>query len=141
MNPSLKESGETSGMSLPPVSEQAPLPSVGEVQPEVAVQAAGPERAPSAATAMPVAAQSAIPLPMAPVAPVSSPPIDTSEASKSSSGGLIKDNDLIDKEWVDKAKRIVERTRNDPHEQSDQLTGVKAEYMKKRYNKTIKISK
>jgi hypothetical protein len=48
---------------------------------------------------------------------------------------------LIEKEWVDKAKKIVEHTRDDPYRQSEELTVVKAEYMKKRYDKTVKVNK
>ncbi len=88
-----------------------------------------------------MAAQPAIPLPTAPSTPLQTPQGDATSTSKSAAGGLIKDDDLIEKEWVDKAKHIVEKTRNDPHEQSNQLNGVKADYMKQRYNKTIKISK
>ena len=47
-------------------------------------------------------------------------------------------NDLIEKEWVSKAKQIVEQTRDDPYKQSEGLTMMKVDYMKKRYNKTIK---
>jgi hypothetical protein len=47
-------------------------------------------------------------------------------------------NDLIEKEWVSKAKQIVEQTRDDPYKQSEGLTMVKMDYMKKRYNKSIK---
>lgn len=50
------------------------------------------------------------------------------------------DNDLIEKEWVNRAKQIVERTRNDPYKQSEDLTLFKADYIKKRYGKTIKVS-
>lgn len=49
------------------------------------------------------------------------------------------DGDLIEKEWVDKAKKIVESFREDPHRQSKELTLFKADYMQKRYNKTIKL--
>lgn len=51
------------------------------------------------------------------------------------------DDDLIEKEWVNKAKAIVERTRDDPYKQSQELTMVKADYMQKHYNKTIKQNK
>jgi hypothetical protein len=51
------------------------------------------------------------------------------------------DNDLIEKEWVNKAKQIVERTRDDPYRQSEQLTGVKVDYLQKRYGKMIKVDK
>lgn len=50
------------------------------------------------------------------------------------------DQDLIEKEWVSKAKQIVEKTRNNPYQQSQELTAFKSEYMQKRYNKSIKMS-
>lgn len=53
---------------------------------------------------------------------------------------IADDNDLIEKEWVSKAKEIIEKTKDDPHQQSDVLTLFKADYIKKRYNKTIKTS-
>lgn len=49
------------------------------------------------------------------------------------------DNDLIEKEWVDKAKQIVDQTKDDPHKQSKEINKFKAGYMKKRYNKDLKI--
>lgn len=45
------------------------------------------------------------------------------------------DVDLIEKEWVDKAKQIVEHTLDDPYSQQEALSQMKAEYLKKRYNK------
>jgi hypothetical protein len=51
-----------------------------------------------------------------------------------------EDTDLIEKEWVLRAKQIVEHTREDPHEQQRALSQMKADYMKKRYNKDIKLS-
>jgi hypothetical protein len=141
MHPSSRESGETPGISLPPVSEQPPAPAAGEARPETVGVPAGPERAQSPPASIPPTTQPIIPLPTAPSTPASSGQNDAGTTSKSKSGGLVKDDDLIEKEWVDRAKRIVEQTRNDPRQQSDQLTGVKVEYMKKHYNKTIKISK
>ena len=47
------------------------------------------------------------------------------------------DSDVIEKEWVDKAKEIVTRTQGDPHAKSNELTGLKKEYIQKRYGKTI----
>lgn len=51
-----------------------------------------------------------------------------------------EDSDLIEKEWVERAKEIVEHTKDDPYEQQKALSKMKADYMKKRYNKDIKIS-
>jgi hypothetical protein len=143
MNPKGPSSQESSGMNLPPpVAEQAPLPAgAGTVPEQARGPAAAPERAPSSAAAGAAAA-----LPVMPMPPMSdnsgaSAHSAVSTTSKSTSSGLIKDEDLIDKQWVEKAKRIVERTRDDPQQQSEQLTLVKADYMKQRYGKTIKVSK
>lgn len=51
-----------------------------------------------------------------------------------------EDNDLIEKEWVERAKQIVEHTRQDPYEQQRALSQMKADYLKKRYNKDIKVT-
>lgn len=50
------------------------------------------------------------------------------------------DSDLIEKEWVNKAKQIVEHTKDDPYEQQRVMSKFKADYMKKRYDKDIKVS-
>lgn len=47
------------------------------------------------------------------------------------------DVDVIEKEWVEKAKTIVEQTKLDPHQQSTALSMFKSDYMKKRYGKEI----
>lgn len=49
------------------------------------------------------------------------------------------DVDVIEKEWVAKAKEIVIRTRDNPHAQSSQLMIFRHDYMKKRYGKEIKL--
>lgn len=53
---------------------------------------------------------------------------------------IAEDSDLIEDEWVEKAKEIVERTRHDPYQQNKEVTLMKADYLKKRYNKDIKVS-
>ena len=50
-----------------------------------------------------------------------------------------EDLDLIEKEWVKKAKDIVHNTTGDPHKQTNQINKMKVEYIKKRYNKDIKF--
>lgn len=50
---------------------------------------------------------------------------------------IADDTDLIEKEWVDKAKEIVDKYADDPYRQNKELNKVKAEYLKKRYNKVI----
>ena len=53
---------------------------------------------------------------------------------------IADDTDLIEKEWVERAKRIVEHTKHDPHQQTKEMNAMKADYLKKRYNKDIKTS-
>jgi len=53
--------------------------------------------------------------------------------------GIADDADLIEKEWVVKAKEIVQRTKNDPHLQNQEMTHFKADYQKKRYNRDVKV--
>lgn len=53
---------------------------------------------------------------------------------------IADDADLIEKEWVIKAKAIVAQTKDDPHTQNKQMNKVKADYLKKRYNKDLKVS-
>jgi hypothetical protein len=44
----------------------------------------------------------------------------------------------FDEEWVNKAREVVARTREDPYLQSQTLGKLKAQYIKARYNKDIK---
>lgn len=53
---------------------------------------------------------------------------------------IAEDVDLIEKEWVAKAKAIVARTTQDPNLQSKELSKYKADYLKTRFNKDIKAS-
>lgn len=52
---------------------------------------------------------------------------------------IAEDVDLIEKEWVTRAKNIVAQTRSNPNEQSKELGKVKATYIKSRYGKDMKV--
>jgi hypothetical protein len=52
---------------------------------------------------------------------------------------IADDVDLIEKEWVAKAREIVARTKADPYVQNKELNVFKADYMKKRYGKDVKV--
>ncbi|HTH71806.1 MAG TPA: hypothetical protein VL737_00390 [Candidatus Pristimantibacillus sp.] len=47
-------------------------------------------------------------------------------------------DDDIDREWVDRAREIVEKTKGDPFAQSQELSKFKAEYLKNRHNRDTK---
>lgn len=104
--------------------------------------------APEARGFQPPAGQgTAVPLPTIPATPMpTTQPTDDSSVqnqptSVAATAALVADDaDLIEKEWVLKAKAIVMQTRSDPHMQNVKMNDVKADYLKKRYNKDIKTS-
>lgn len=53
---------------------------------------------------------------------------------------IAEDVDLIEKEWVLKAKEIIKTTSNDPNLQTKEMNRFKADYLKTRYNKDLKVS-
>lgn len=53
---------------------------------------------------------------------------------------IADDVDVIEKAWVDKAKQIVEDTRDDPHRQEQEVERLQQSYLKKRYGKVVKPS-
>ncbi len=67
----------------------------------------------------------------------SQPPVPPPSQPQEEEAG---DVDIIEKTWIEKAKKIVDQTSADPFEQQKMLSKVKAEYIKKRFNKDIKIS-
>lgn len=44
-----------------------------------------------------------------------------------------------DQVWVDKVKDVADRTKHDPFLQSNELNKLKAEYLKVRFNKQVKV--
>lgn len=50
---------------------------------------------------------------------------------------LANDDDLIEKEWVDRAKKIVADTRADPYGQEKAVSQLQKEYLKKRYGREL----
>lgn len=107
------------------ISEQIPAMSAHEAASAQAVEQA--HSAPSAAPPLPFAQD---------------PPQQASSAVPTVSGvpHVADDVDLIEKEWVEKAKEIVARTKLDPYAQSAEVSRMKADYIKKRYNKDIKVA-
>lgn len=83
------------------------------------------------------------PMPALPAIPTADPitiPViadDSSTLATQSTTYSNTDTDRIEKEWIDKAKAIVAKTQDDPYEQKKEMSKVKAEYIKKRFNKSI----
>lgn len=103
--------------------------------------AAAPERA-TTPPATPAGQQPLQPVTAVAVPPVQGAPMQApaSAATHSTSALMADDLDLIEKEWVVKAKAIVAKTKDDPYQQNQAMTKVKADYLKKRYNKDLKVN-
>jgi type IV secretory pathway VirB10-like protein len=118
---------------LPPLSDgeeqaansvEVPTPKEKDVR-QPAVMATPPQNEPPAG-------------PVLPVAP-SVPDPSSTQVHSGATGAIADDVDLIEKEWVDRAKAIVDSTQDDPRKQKNEISKVKAEYIQKRFNKTIKV--
>jgi len=123
-NPS-PEGGVHTSMPLPAAGEggEVRMPSI-EVMPT--------NGAPVAPTPPPVALPAYAPVSTA----AGSDPVVAATASVADDTS----SDNLDTEWVNKAKAIVEQTKSDPHLESSELGKVKADYLRIRYNKNIKVA-
>lgn len=64
----------------------------------------------------------------------------SSVSSTTNSPMIADDVDLIEKEWVEKAKEIVNKTKDNPYLQNKAISEIKTDYIKKRYNKDLSKS-
>lgn len=83
--------------------------------------------------------QSVLPPPVA--LPQPPTPVDDSNQPGVADVPLVaSDDDLIEKEWVDKAKRIVSETKDDPYRREAEVGKLQVEYLRKRYGKELGMS-
>lgn len=130
---------------------QLPAPITPNQMPEAAIGQALPlpdltpnlaERAPLLPLPIQAPMPSLSPLPSLAGLPSAATPLpsDVANTTVLPIPAVADDQDLIEKEWVNKAKQIVEKTRDNPYQQSQELTIFKNDYMQKRYNKIIKMA-
>jgi hypothetical protein len=50
---------------------------------------------------------------------------------------VANDDDLIEKEWVDRAKKIVAETRDDPYQRDEKVNKLQVDYLKKRFGREL----
>ena len=74
------------------------------------------------------------PLPV--VLPTATP---AQQVSHDTNPTVAADEDLIEKEWVEKAKKVVSDTKHDPYLQGKEVSKLQADYLKKRYGKTVNL--
>lgn len=62
---------------------------------------------------------------------------NNSSAATDDTPQVAADDDLIEKEWVDKAKKVVAETKDDPYERERAVGKLQVEYLRKRYGKEL----
>lgn len=68
-------------------------------------------------------------------------PANTQSTNANSMPAIAEDVDVIEKAWVDKAKQIIQDTKDDPHAQEKAFEDLQIEYHKKRYGRDIKAAR
>lgn len=92
------------------------------------------ERMPELGAVRAEAAQVAMPaLPT----PVVAAPAGVATSSDDDLPDVASDDDLIEKEWVDKAKKIIADTRDDPYRREQEISKLQVEYIRRRYGRQI----
>lgn len=90
------------------------------------------ESTPTAVNVAPVLPPPVVtPLPPAPVQ------VDDSVTTPLATPIVANDDDLIEKEWVDQAKKIIAQTKDDPHKREREVQRLQADYLMKRYGKEL----
>lgn len=140
---------------MPPINQPS-NPNVPSGVPEQSASKPGVEALPQAPIAPEVASQTnsagssgtqQIPNPQ-PVQLPAAPPVPAPGATVRSNTnpapgvgpGIADDVDLIEKEWVDQADKIVEQTKTDPYAEEEAIESLQIDYLKKRYGHDVKKS-
>ena len=95
------------------------------------------ERRPEIGLVQAEAAQVAMPALPIPVPVSMSTPQSVSQTSDDGIPTVAGDDDLIEKEWVDKAKKILAETRADPYAREREVSKLQIEYIRRRYGREI----
>lgn len=133
---------QTGGKEPKSFEAAQPAPETAETEDQQAVEERpGPQESAAGKHATPAAIQALPAIPDVPAAaPVVLPKDDTVAPVSSPATAKIPaaDADKIEKQWVDKAKAIVAQTKTDPFKQKNEMSKIKADYIGKRFNKTVK---
>jgi hypothetical protein len=110
--------------------ERAPQP----LMPESGIER-GAERKEQAAEAAAAIADSGF-SPILPP-PVNVQPVIIDEPSATIAPIAANDDDLIEKEWVDRAKKIIAETKDDPYKREEAVNQLQKDYQRKRYGREL----
>lgn len=107
--------------------------------PEAGIET-GAERREQTADAQAAAADAATVGTAVPTIPVTPPTAGPVSSPTANSPVVAADEDVIEKEWVDKAKQIIATTKDNPHQRTEQVNQLQKDYLKKRYGKELGAS-
>lgn len=103
---------------------------------------ATPEQMPAAATeakpASPADNTPSDPVVVVPAAQTSAPVAQAPAPQKTATPATADDVDVIEKEWVEAAEKVVHEHSDDPHAEEEAFEDLQVDYLKKRYGKDIK---
>lgn len=117
--------------------EQGALPGVERAQPRQEQMAVPTEKPGSSA---PATGTLPAPVPLPTALPKADTTLDAPVVGAPTNGPAIADDvDVIEKEWVQKAKTIVNQHKHDPYNQEKETSKLQADYLKKRYGKEVKV--
>jgi len=85
-------------------------------------------------------AAGAMSAPIQPVVPPVAIPTTPVITSVNTGPAVAGDEDVIEKEWVDKAKKIIDETKDDPYARTNRVNELQSDYLHKRYNKDLGAS-
>lgn len=130
MNPNR---GENVQMEVPVAQQEGSESAEGQ---QIEARPAYQESAPGKQTSTPVTTPATVALPS--IQPPVTPSKDDATPDNQIRGPeAVHENNRMEKQWVDKAKIIVARTKDDPYQQNNQISKVKADYMRTRFNKIV----
>jgi hypothetical protein len=135
-----ESSNENAGKITPP--EQFEIPKTTQGGQEALTEQAIEKRQISETT--PAKKAPRLPVQATPALPQQATPPQQSSDQASPTSSITaslpaQDTDLIEKEWVERAKTIVSKTLDDPYKQKSEMSKIKADYIKKRFDKTIPL--
>lgn len=119
-------------MDTPQAANVEPQPEQGGERPAV------PEVQPGQVQPAPAAGEPAPAAGIPPVTPAPAPASPPPQPAADSNPQLADDVDVIEKEWVDRAEKIIAETKDDPYREEEAVEDLQIDYLKKRYGKDIK---
>lgn len=118
---------------MPPATSSERIPVLPSPEGGIETGAERREQAAEASAAASDAAAVGVVAPPPALATPSAQPVTDSPA-------VAADEDVIEKEWVDKAKKIILETPDDPHGRASRVNELQRDYLKKRYGKALGAS-